>query len=345
MTDLDSCIEECYVLHKDGIERFYFDSRFGTEIDDDDLHNDYKSGITNKVQAIKRVISSFRLDDKFHLSVELTDGEIRQADIKYYDMDNTFSSGEYDPRIVIPYLLNCEEHRDFYLSRHPAPHPYFDENFTVDYSVKIPNNMVLHQEHPPPVRMMPSARFFTQMQNELVYEPSDEENEPDSNDAIESAISAINNNEEEDTVDIYFDQDEDEEGKLTDAKIERQLNKLHSMDLSRREESPFHRRFMRNRNRHRRNPTPEPLEIDWEIPEHSARANNLEYHILKVLTKTVVEYEQEKKTVIDIVSYSHETNLLRDVSNVYVHRMLAGGLSYTACFLTPSSKPFILNIS
>ncbi len=123
--NLQTCIEKCTV----GADVFYYDSRFGTKIDEHTLHPLYKRCFTSTAQPVSDIARVVRDENNFHISLTSLNRSI-QTMVKFYPCDKTFVCRDFDPRVVIPAILASSAKE--YLK--VKDHPFYRFGYVADYT-------------------------------------------------------------------------------------------------------------------------------------------------------------------------------------------------------------------
>lgn len=108
---------------------FYYDRRTGMQIPDSVIA---KKHLTEDIDTTAEVLEIIQIDrdkDNFNIVV-CSANDIRKITITYDNTNKTFSCKDYDPRKVIPAILENEDTKLYFMSR---DHPYYDKSFTPNY--------------------------------------------------------------------------------------------------------------------------------------------------------------------------------------------------------------------
>jgi len=126
--NLQACIEE-YILND---KHSYYDTRFGTVLDGDDLHPSYKQCFSAVVQPVYSINSVERFHDTFMLNIECDANQkiIKKITVNFYPSDNTFTCRDYDPSIIIPYILQNPIFEEYFRRN---SHPYYRFGYVANY--------------------------------------------------------------------------------------------------------------------------------------------------------------------------------------------------------------------
>lgn len=125
MENLQTCIERCTING----ESFFYDSRFGTKIDEYILHPSYKKCFTSIAKPVSEIRSIVRDENSFHISI-MVEGSYVQIMVRFYPVDKTFVCRDYDPTKIIPMILASDSKE--YLKM--KDHPFYKFGYTADYS-------------------------------------------------------------------------------------------------------------------------------------------------------------------------------------------------------------------
>lgn len=120
-----SYIEKCTV----NSESFFYDTRFGTKIDEHIIYTPYKNcfaSVANPVSDIRRIT---RDEDIFYVSA-VSYGSIVLVIVRFYPVDGTFTCRDYDPTKIIPAILASDSKK--YLEM--KGHPFYQPGYVADYS-------------------------------------------------------------------------------------------------------------------------------------------------------------------------------------------------------------------
>jgi hypothetical protein len=119
--DLSSCIEKCSIDDK---LPFYYDSRFGTKIDEKILHSQYIKNSHHSAASIAVIIGHVHYDNIYILSI-LSNDTLNDIEVTYYSYDKTFVVNGYDPIEIIQFIL-----KNYSIDNHP----YYDTNYVPKYN-------------------------------------------------------------------------------------------------------------------------------------------------------------------------------------------------------------------
>ena len=113
---------------------FYFDSRFGCEVDEDRLHDSYKLCKNIKAKPVLKVCDISLVGYLFVVRVMLTNGTFEVTTVSYDRETKCFRCQNYDPRVVIQAIL--QDPIAAQALQHDE-HPFYDPNFVADYSKSL----------------------------------------------------------------------------------------------------------------------------------------------------------------------------------------------------------------
>lgn len=125
MENLQTCIERSTING----ESFFYDSRFGTKIDEHILHPSYKKCLTSVARPVSEIRSIVRTENCFHISI-MVEGSYVQIMVRFYPVDKTFVCRDYDPTKIIPMILASDSKE--YLKM--KDHPFYKFGYTANYS-------------------------------------------------------------------------------------------------------------------------------------------------------------------------------------------------------------------
>lgn len=120
-----SYIEKCTV----NSESFFYDTRFGTKIDEHTLYTPYKKCFASVAKPVSDIRHIIRDEDTFYVSV-VSGGSAALAIVRFYPVDDTFTCRDYDPTKIIPAILASDSKK--YLEM--KGHPFYQPGYVADYS-------------------------------------------------------------------------------------------------------------------------------------------------------------------------------------------------------------------
>lgn len=124
--NLKTVIEKCTITDSPTGETFYFDSRFGTVVDEILLHETYKNCVHIKTKSVKEVRDIINMDNLFFISILTPNNKIEQIEVKFFHADKSFIVRSHDPRVIIPAILaNAEARVLLQKHNHPVMIPYY----------------------------------------------------------------------------------------------------------------------------------------------------------------------------------------------------------------------------
>lgn len=147
---------------------FYYDNRFGTKLVESELHEIYHSRFSHTSADVVSVFRIMRVENMFHLIVQMPDGKPEQADVLYNDINHTFINRTHDPTILIPAIINNKEYTEFFTSH---DHPYFDPNYIANYLNTRSNRRIVRR-----ITRTPATDFYSDVLNndsDITYDIED----------------------------------------------------------------------------------------------------------------------------------------------------------------------------
>ncbi len=124
MQDLSSFIEKCTVVGR----TFYYDTRFGNKIPENELHDNYKNGPSFTAKSISEIKNIIRRENTFYITGTSRTDEVHTI-ARFYITDKSFACREYNPAVIIPAILQSK-HKDYLASRN---HPYYIAGYKANY--------------------------------------------------------------------------------------------------------------------------------------------------------------------------------------------------------------------
>lgn len=108
---------------------FYYDKRIGLMIPDSIVAKKYCVDTPQTVYDLQEVIQIDRNKNIFTITVASSEG-VDNINITYDEKEKTFQCNKYDPRKLIPIILENEDTKLYFMSRN---HPYYDKHFVPNY--------------------------------------------------------------------------------------------------------------------------------------------------------------------------------------------------------------------
>jgi hypothetical protein len=168
--NLERCIEKCIIIEK-GIEKeeFYYDNRFGTKIDQDQLHICYKQTQATKCRPVYKVLGMLQYNKIFYVAIESTDSNQEQCEVNYCNFDKSFIITTHDPSKIIPAIITNLDYKIFFMNNdHPNLRCGYIANYNVSHNMI--DNLNTSDIEPPkkrPIRKIlpPIGDFYTDILN------------------------------------------------------------------------------------------------------------------------------------------------------------------------------------
>lgn len=108
---------------------FYYDRRTGLQIPDSIIASKYKDCTIDYVNSFTDIIQICRVKDNFNIVLGDQKG-LNEVRVEYNNADKTFTCDKYDPRKIIPAILENEDTKLYFMSR---DHPYYNKTFVPSY--------------------------------------------------------------------------------------------------------------------------------------------------------------------------------------------------------------------
>lgn len=113
---------------------FRYDTRTGKQIPDDTIiAKKYQQKLPDNTLAVLSIIQIQRDKNEFEVVVLGYDEELYSTRVVYNDSNKTFYCDEFDPRKIIPAILENEDTKLYFMAR---AHPYYSKTFVYDYTDK-----------------------------------------------------------------------------------------------------------------------------------------------------------------------------------------------------------------
>jgi hypothetical protein len=170
--NLRDCISRCSV----GIcQPFYYDTRFGTKINDCELNDCYYTRFIYHAQGVKRVKTFAQSGYIFHLIVVINNNIEEPCDVTYSSIDHSFTNNTHDPSVIITAILTNIDYKPFFVTN---KHPYFIGGYTADYmnmGFNRPNRAIRT------IKCTPTVSFYSDMLNNptMYYDSVDDDSVDD----------------------------------------------------------------------------------------------------------------------------------------------------------------------